>query len=81
MTGRFAPELVVRSTARFSNRFPWNRLDDDDSPLLLALVRFGQKAQAMDIVQKRGLSNGARVVDRLNRFEPDFDARRCRERL
>ncbi|MBR0851819.1 hypothetical protein JQ543_29060 [Bradyrhizobium diazoefficiens] len=58
-----------------------NRLDDDESPLLLALVRFGQKAQAVDIVHKRGLSNGARVIERLNRFEPDFDPRRCRDRL
>jgi hypothetical protein len=58
-----------------------NRLDDDESPLLLALVRFGRKAQAVDIVQKRGLSNGARVVDRLNRFEPDFAPRHCRDRL
>ncbi len=58
-----------------------NGLDDDEAALLLALVRFGEKSQAIDIVQKRALNNGANVIDRLSKLGPDFDPKHCRDWL
>jgi hypothetical protein len=58
-----------------------NGIDDDEAALLLALVRFGEKSQAIDIVQKRSLANMANVIERLNKLEPNFDPKHCRARL
>jgi hypothetical protein len=58
-----------------------NHLDDDESAMLLALVRFGEKSQAIDIVQKRGLTNEGNVIAKLNKLAPDFDLKHCRDRL
>jgi hypothetical protein len=58
-----------------------NGIDDDEAALLLALVRFGEKPQAIDIVQRRGLKDGANVIERLNKLEADFDPKHCRDRL
>jgi hypothetical protein len=57
------------------------RLGDEESALLLALVRFGKKAQAIEIVQKRTLTFQAQVLQGLNQFEPNFDPEHCRRRL
>jgi hypothetical protein len=58
-----------------------NAIDDDEAALLLALVRFGEKSQAIDIVQKRRLTNASIVIERLNKLEPNFDPKHCRDRL
>lgn len=58
-----------------------NAIDDDEAALLLALVRFGEKSKAIDIVQRRSLTNVANVITRLNSLEPNFDPNHCRDRL
>jgi hypothetical protein len=58
-----------------------NTIDDDEAPLLLALVRFGEKPRAIDNVRKRGLTHEAIVIDRLNKLESNFDPTHCRDRL
>ncbi len=58
-----------------------NRLQDDENPLLLALVRFGKKELVADMIAQRGLFDEKRTFERLAKFEPGFDPKRCRERL
>jgi hypothetical protein len=58
-----------------------NVIDDDEAALLLALVRFREKPRAIDIVRKRGLTNEAIVIERLNKLETNFDPTNCRDRL
>jgi hypothetical protein len=58
-----------------------SRFRDDDQPLLLAMVRFGEKPQAIEAIKKRGLANETHLIERLSRFEPGFDPKHCRDRL
>ena len=58
-----------------------DRLQDDEQPLLLALVRFGKKSLVTDMIQKRGLFNKARVLERLAKYEQGFGPEHCRDRL
>ena len=58
-----------------------HRLGDEDAPLLLALVRFGEKPQALDLVRKRGPDNAAGVIERLEALEPGFEQKHCRDWL
>jgi hypothetical protein len=58
-----------------------NRIDDEETALLQALVRFGEKSQAVDIVQRRGLKDGIDVIERLNKLDANFDPKHCRDRL
>jgi hypothetical protein len=58
-----------------------NGIDDDEAALLLALVRFGEKPRAFDIVRMRGLTNEASVIERLNKLETNFDPTHCRDRI
>jgi hypothetical protein len=58
-----------------------NYLEDDESPLLLALWRFGKKSQALDIIQKRGLADPAHATRWLSRLEPGFGLEHCDDRL
>jgi hypothetical protein len=58
-----------------------NYLEDDESPLLLALVRFGKKSQALDLIQKRGLFDPAHVTRRLGGIEPGFGPEHCNDWL
>jgi hypothetical protein len=58
-----------------------SRLQDDDSPLLLALVRFGKKSLVDDVMEKRGLVEKERILQRLAQFEPGFAPERCGDRL
>jgi hypothetical protein len=57
------------------------RFGDADAALLLALVRFGEKTKAVDIVKGRGPSDEANVIVRLNKLDEDFDAKHCRDML
>ena len=42
-----------------------DRLQDDEQPLLLALVRFGKKSLVTDMIEKRGLFDKTRTIERL----------------
>ena len=56
-------------------------MQDDERPLLLALIRFGRKALAEDLIDKRGLFDAARTKERLAKFDAGFDPKRCRDFL
>jgi hypothetical protein len=58
-----------------------NRLQDDEATLLLALVRFGKKPLAADIIEKRGLSDKTRTFERVAKFEQGFGPEHCRDFL
>jgi hypothetical protein len=58
-----------------------NRLQDDERPLLLALVRFGKKPLVVDFIEKRDLFDKARTIERLTNFEPGFGPDHCRDFL
>ncbi|HEX2512594.1 MAG TPA: hypothetical protein VHK44_08375, partial [Xanthobacteraceae bacterium] len=57
------------------------QLQDDEAPLLLALVRFGKKQLVADMIAQRGLFDEKRTFERLAKFEPGFDPKRCRDML
>ena len=57
------------------------RLQNDEAPLLLALVRFGKKQLVADMIAQRGLFNEKRTFERLAKFELGFDPKRCRDML
>jgi hypothetical protein len=73
---KLEPAVLAHLTPRINNR-----LDDDESPLLLALVRFGKKAQALEVVQKRRLANETYVTERLDKLSSDFDPNHCHDHL
>jgi len=54
-----------------------NNLQDDEKPLLLALVRFGRKTLVADIIEKRGLFDKTRTFERLAKFEQGFGPEHC----
>lgn len=56
------------------------QLQDDERPLLLALVRFGEKPLVTDIIEKRGLFD-RRTFERLAKFDQGFAPERCRDHL
>jgi hypothetical protein len=58
-----------------------NQLQDDERPLLLALVRFGKKELVADMIEQRELFDKKRTFERLAKFEPGFDPNRCRDML
>jgi hypothetical protein len=58
-----------------------NRLLDEDSPMLLALVRHGRRSLAAEMIESRNLPDKERVLGRLAKFEPGFGVERCRDRL
>jgi len=74
-TGLEAPVLAYLMQPKKGNQH------DDEAPLLLALVRFGKKSQAVDIIEKRDLPNKQRMLDRLTKFEPGFGPEHCRDWL
>jgi hypothetical protein len=75
------PALEPAVLARLTLPRQGNRLQDDENPLLLALVRFGKKELVADMIAKRGLFDEKRTFERLAKFEPGFDPKRCRDRL
>jgi hypothetical protein len=54
-----------------------NSLQDDEWPLLLALVRFGNKPLAVGIIEKRVLLDKTGTLRRLAKFEQGFDPAHC----
>jgi hypothetical protein len=58
-----------------------NSLQDDERPLLLALVRFGKKELVTEMIEKRGLFDHKRTLERLAKFEPGFAPEYCRDGL
>jgi hypothetical protein len=56
-------------------------LQDEESPLILALVRHGKKSLATDMIERRDLFNKRNALDRLAMFEPGFAAEKCRDGL
>lgn len=54
---------------------------EEEAPLLLALVRFGKKSQAVDIIEKNDFPNKQRMLDRLAKFGPGFGPEHCRDWL
>ncbi len=75
------PALETVVLARLTPARQGNRLQDDEQPLLLALVRFGKKQLVADMIEQRNLFNKTRTLERLAKFEPGFDPKRCRDRL
>ena len=72
------PALEQDALAHLTPPRRGNRLQDDEKPLLLALVRFGQKQRAADMIEQRDLSNKTRTLERLAKLEPGFDPKHCR---
>lgn len=72
------PALEQDALAQLTPPRQGNRLDDDEKPLLLALVRFGQKQRAAEMIEQRDLSNKTRTLERLAKLEPGFDPKHCR---
>jgi hypothetical protein len=58
-----------------------NSLQDDERPLLLALVRFGKKPVVADIIERRDLFDKKRTFERLAKFEAGFGPDHCRDVL
>lgn len=58
-----------------------DRLQDDERPMLLALVRFGKKSLVADMIEKRGLFDKGRTLERLAKYEQGFDPKHCRDHL
>jgi hypothetical protein len=58
-----------------------NNLQDDERPLLLALVRFGKKPLVADMIEKRGLFDKTRTFERLAKFERGFGPEHCQDIL
>ncbi len=58
-----------------------NNLQDDEKPLLLALVRFGRKSLVADMIEKRGLLDKTRTFERLAKFGQGFGPEHCRDFL
>jgi hypothetical protein len=56
-------------------------LQDDEGPLMLALVRHGKKSLVADMIERRDLFNKSNALDRLTRFEPGFAPEKCRDGL
>jgi hypothetical protein len=56
-------------------------LQDDETPLLLALVRFGKKPLVADMIEKRDLFDKKRTFERLAKFEAGFAPEHCRDML
>ena len=55
-------------------------LQDDEQPLMLALVRFGKKDLVAGMIEKRGLFD-KRTPERLAKLEPGFAPEHCRAPL
>jgi hypothetical protein len=72
------PALEQDALAQLTPPRRGNRLNDDEKPLLLALVRFGQKQRAAEMIEQRDLSNKTRTLERLAKLEPGFDPKHCR---
>jgi hypothetical protein len=58
-----------------------NSLQDDERPLLLALVRFGEKPLVVDMIEKRNLPDKQRTLVRLAKFDAGFGPEHCRDFL
>jgi hypothetical protein len=58
-----------------------NSLQDEEKPLMLALVRFGKKSLVADMIEKRELFDKKRVLSRLEKFEAGFGPEHCRDFL
>ena len=58
-----------------------NTMQDDERPLLLALVRHGKKELAGELIDKRGLFDAVRTRERLAKFDAGFDPKRCQDYL
>jgi hypothetical protein len=58
-----------------------NSLQDEESPLMLALVRHGKKSLVADMIERRDLFNKKNALDTLASFEAGFAPERCRVRL
>ena len=56
-------------------------LQDDEHPLLLGLVRFGKKSLVADMIEKRGLFDKTRTLERLAKYEQGFDPKHCQDHL
>ena len=55
-----------------------NTLQDEEGPLMLALVRHGKKSVVIDMVECRDLFNKQNTFNRLARFEQGFAPEQCR---
>lgn len=75
------PALEPAVLAHLSSPTPIHHLKEDEWPLLLALIRFGKKPLAAEMIERRGLSDKARVLERLAKFEPGFGPEHCRDHL
>jgi hypothetical protein len=58
-----------------------SQLQDDEKALLLALARFGKKALAADVIEKRDLYDKPGTLRRLAKFEQGFDPKHCQDFL
>jgi hypothetical protein len=56
-------------------------LENEDRPLLLALVRFGKKALVRDMLEQRDPVERKYLLERLDKLELGFAPERCHERL
>jgi len=75
------PALEAAVVAHLTPPRHTNNLQDDERPLLLALVRFDRKSLALDIVDKRGLFDKSGRLRRLASYEPGFAPEHCRDLL
>ena len=75
------PALEPAVLAHLTPQRQGDRLQDDEQPLLLALVRFGKKSLVTDMIEKRGPFNKARVLEQLAKYEQGFGPEHCRDRL
>lgn len=75
------PALEPAVLAHLTPPRPGDRLQDDERPLLLALVRFGKKSLVADMIEKRGLFDKTRTLERLAKYEQGFDPKHCRDHL
>jgi hypothetical protein len=75
------PALEPAVLAHLTSPRHGSSLQDDERPLLLALVRFGRKSLVAEMIEKRGLFDKARTLERLAKLEPDFGPEHCRDSL
>jgi hypothetical protein len=75
------PQLEPAVLAHLTPPRQGNSLQDDERPLLLALVRFGKKPLAVDMIEKRDLFDKQRTLVRLAKFDAGFVPEHCRDFL
>jgi hypothetical protein len=73
------PALEPAVLAHLTSPLRGHGLGDDERALMLALIRFGNKALVSDTLEKRDLIDKKRVIDELAKFEPGFAPEHCRD--